>query len=131
MAVRSKDGRRRGKREEGEEFLSKHHIDNSDGVWRMSGMMPDGTAEPVSRDRILRRERGQGKYMFPSSADHNKQDSRSYRLMPSLRDDHTYRYRPRYLLYRTCPLHTNSGCGKRESPPVVQLVTSKPSDVGT
>ena len=30
----------------------------------------DGTAETVSRDRILRRERGQGKLHFPCSADH-------------------------------------------------------------
>ena len=33
----------------------------------------DGTAEPVSRDQILRRERGQGFFFFPYSADH-KQD---------------------------------------------------------
>ena len=29
-----------------------------------------GTAEPVSRDQILRRERGQGNIHFPCSADH-------------------------------------------------------------
>ena len=29
-----------------------------------------GTAEPVSRDQILRRERGQGNINFPCSADH-------------------------------------------------------------
>ena len=32
----------------------------------------DGTAEPVSRDQILRRERGQGKNIFPCSADHEQ-----------------------------------------------------------
>ena len=31
----------------------------------MSGLTRDGTAEPVSRDEILRRERGQGKNIFP------------------------------------------------------------------
>ena len=33
--------------------------------------------EPVSRDQILRRERGQGKNIFPCSADH-EQDWQSY-----------------------------------------------------
>ena len=32
----------------------------------------DGAAEPVSRDKILRRERGQGKFIFPCSADHKQ-----------------------------------------------------------
>ena len=31
----------------------------------MSRLTRDGTAEPVSRDQILRRERGQGKNIFP------------------------------------------------------------------
>ena len=31
-----------------------------------------GTVEPVSRDQIPRRERGQGKYNFPCSADHEQ-----------------------------------------------------------
>ena len=31
----------------------------------MSRLTRDGTAEPVSRDQILRRERGQGKIIFP------------------------------------------------------------------
>ena len=33
-------------------------------------MTRDGTAEPVSRDQILRREPGQGNIHFPCSADH-------------------------------------------------------------
>ena len=33
-------------------------------AWRMSRLTRDGTAEPVSRDQILRRERGQGKLNF-------------------------------------------------------------------
>ena len=36
----------------------------------MSRLTRDGTAEPVSRDQILRRERGQGNIIFPCSADH-------------------------------------------------------------
>ena len=39
----------------------------------MSRLTRDGTAEPVSRDQILRRERGQGNINFPcSSADHEQ-----------------------------------------------------------
>ena len=29
-------------------------------IWRMSRLTRDGTAEPVSQDKILKRERGQG-----------------------------------------------------------------------
>ena len=36
----------------------------------MSRLTRDGTAEPVSRDQILRRERGQSNINFPCSADH-------------------------------------------------------------
>ena len=38
----------------------------------MSTLMRDGTAKPVSRDHILRRERGQGNIHFPCSADHEE-----------------------------------------------------------
>ena len=36
----------------------------------MSRLTRDGTAEPVSRDQILRHVRGQGSIHFPCSADH-------------------------------------------------------------
>ena len=36
----------------------------------MSRLTRDGKAEPVSREQILRRERGQGNIHFPCSADH-------------------------------------------------------------
>ena len=36
----------------------------------MSRLMRDGTAEPISRDQIIRHERGQGNIHFPCSADH-------------------------------------------------------------
>ena len=39
----------------------------------MSRLTRDGTAKPVSRDQILRREHGgQGKRHFPCSADHEQ-----------------------------------------------------------
>ena len=47
----------------------------------MSRLTRDGTAETVSRDQILRRERGQGKVHFPCSADH-VQDGQPYTVDP-------------------------------------------------
>ena len=38
----------------------------------MSRLTRDGTAEPVSRDQILRHERGQGNIHFSCSADHEQ-----------------------------------------------------------
>ena len=38
----------------------------------MSRLTRDGAAEPVSRDQILRRKRGQGNIHFPRSADHDQ-----------------------------------------------------------
>ena len=43
----------------------------------MSRLARDGTAEPVSRDRILRRERGQAKKKKTCSTDH-EQDWQPY-----------------------------------------------------
>ena len=60
----------------------------------MSRLTRDGTAEPVSRDQILKRERGEGNIHFPCSADH-EQDWQPYTnltpLIPTLAicDDHT------------------------------------------
>ena len=45
----------------------------------MSRLTQDGTAEPVSRDQILRREREQGNINVPCSADH-EQDWQPYRV---------------------------------------------------
>ena len=39
----------------------------------MSRLTRDGTAEPVLRDQILRRERVQGNIYFPCSADHGQE----------------------------------------------------------
>ena len=47
----------------------------------MSRLTRDGSAEPVSRDQILRRERGQGNIHFPCSADH-EQDWQPYPVDP-------------------------------------------------
>ena len=57
----------------------------------MSRLTRDGTAEPVSRDQILRHARGQGNIHFPCSADH-EQDWRPYPVDPysAICDDHTY-----------------------------------------
>ena len=55
----------------------------------MSRLTRDGTAETVSRDRILRHERGQGNIHFPCSADH-EQDWQPYRTFATYMCDHTY-----------------------------------------
>ena len=57
----------------------------------MCRLTRDGTAEPVSRDRILRHARGQGNIIFPCSADH-EQDCQPYPVDPysAICDDHTY-----------------------------------------
>ena len=58
----------------------------------MSRLTRDGTAEPVSRDQILRHVvRGQGNINFPCSADH-EQDWQPYLVDPcsAMCDDHTY-----------------------------------------
>ena len=60
----------------------------------MSKLTRDGTAEPVSRDQILRHPRGQGNVHFPCSADH-EQDWQPYPVDPhsAICDDHTYIHR--------------------------------------
>ena len=57
----------------------------------MSRLTLDGTAEPVSRDQILRHAREQGNIHFPYSADHEK-DWQPYPVDPysAICDDHTY-----------------------------------------
>ena len=57
----------------------------------MSRLTRDETTEPVSRNQILRRERGQGNINFPRSADH-EQDWQPYPVDPcsAISDDHTY-----------------------------------------
>ena len=57
----------------------------------MSRLTRDGTAEPVSRDQILRHARGQGNVHFPCLADH-EQDWQPYPVDPysAICDDHTY-----------------------------------------
>ena len=70
----------------------------------MRRLTRDGTAEPVSQDQILRRERGQRNINVPCLTDH-EQDWQPYRVDPysAICDDHTY-------IHTYC---TDSGCGKR------------------
>ena len=59
-------------------------------------MTRDGTAEPVSRDHILRRKHGQGNIIFPCSADH-VQDWQPYPVdrYSCYICNHTYVHTPR------------------------------------
>ena len=65
----------------------------------------DGTAEPISRDQILRRERGQGNINFPSSAD-DVQDWQPYPVDP-------------YSCYICVTMHTYKGNGQKRELPVL------------
>ena len=60
----------------------------------MSRLTRDGTAEPVSRDQILRHARGQGNDNFLCTAEilRHEQDWQPYPVDPysAICDDHTY-----------------------------------------
>ena len=62
----------------------------------MSRLIRDGAAEPVSRDEILRHERGQGMKHFLCSADH-EQDWQPHPVDP---------YSCLYMCYHTYMLQT-------------------------
>ena len=66
----------------------------------MSRLTRDGTAEPVSRDQILRRERRQRNIDFPCLADH-EQEWQPYPVDPysAICDDHTYIHSFWHLLF--------------------------------
>ena len=61
--------------------VSKHQIRPEYGDEQADAGRDYGTAEPVSRDQILRRERGQGNINFPCSTDH-EQDWQPYPVDP-------------------------------------------------
>ena len=71
--------------------ISKHQIQPEYVCMEMSRLTRDGTAEPASRDLILRHERGQGNIRFSRSADH-VQDWQPYPVDPysCYMCDHTY-----------------------------------------
>ena len=67
----------------------------------MSRLTRDGTTEPVSRDQILRRLRGQENIHFLCSADHESRIGNLIRLIHTLLTicyDHTYTYIYTYIL---------------------------------
>ena len=63
--------------ESGRNPVRKHHIDDSARVRIMSRLMRDRMVEPVSRDQIIKRERGQKSIHFPCSSNH-EQDRLTY-----------------------------------------------------
>ena len=78
----------------------------------MRGLTRDGTAEPVLRDLILRRERGQGRKKS-CSAD-NEQDWQSYPVDPYSAESAYYTYRMYYQYYepeKTTDTGANPACG--------------------
>ena len=109
----------------------------------MSRLTRDGTAEPVSRDQILRHAKGQGNIIFPVQLTTSRIGNLT-RLIHTLlyvMTIHTYIH-TRAVFKRVLQCCTTvieptysrimDSCIKRILiAPVVQLVTSKPSDVGT
>ena len=79
--------------------VSKHQIQPE--YMEMSRLTRDGTAEPVSRDQILRHARGQKNIHVPCLADHEK-DWQPYPVDPysAICDDHTYIHTPLSRLIR-------------------------------
>ena len=80
----------------------------------MSRLTRDGTAEPASRDKILRRERGQRNIPFPCSADH-EQDWRPHPIDPysclAISDNHIepiYTYICQLFFFFPCSVQTAS-----------------------
>ena len=61
--------------------MSKHQTDSA-SLWRMSRLTRDGTAKPVSRNQILRREWREGNIIFPCPADHEQDYWQSYLVDP-------------------------------------------------
>ena len=83
----------------------------------MSRLTRDGTAETVSRDQVLRHERGQGNIHFPCSAD-NEQDWQPYPVDPysCYICDHTYIVKRIVLKYDDISAiepYKNRGLGKQ------------------
>ena len=83
----------------------------------MNRLTRDGTAEPVSRDKILRHARGQGNVHFPCSADH-EQDWQPYPVDPysAICDDHTYIHT--YLVvstFKSVCVYTGTGVSRLSS----------------
>ena len=93
----------------------------------MSRLTRDGTAEPVSRDQILRHVRGQGNINFPCSADH-EEDWQPCPVNPysAISYDHTYIHTcmyqflclsfstPAIIISNMCYTHSSIGGENRE-----------------
>ena len=72
-------------------FFTSAYVNRFSLSMEMSRLTRDGTAEPVSRDQILRHARGQGNIHFSRSADHEL-DWQPHPVDPysAICDDHTY-----------------------------------------
>ena len=74
-------------------------------MWRMSRLARDGTAEPISRDQMLRRERGQGNIYFLCSAD-PEQDWQPTRWIYTLLYVMTIQYSRHLYVYMSDDIRT-------------------------
>ena len=81
----------------------------------MSRLTRDGTAEPVSRDQILRHARGQGNIIFPVQLTTSRIGNRTrliHTLLYQVCDDHTYIHRD-LLLYLYQKLDENNSSNQQ------------------
>ena len=73
----------------------------------------DRTAEPVSRDQYSGANGDREILIFPVQLTPRRIGNLTRLILTlAIRDDHTHIHTP---VLSTCPLHTNSGCGKREA----------------
>ena len=92
----------------------------------MSRLTRDGTAEPISRGQIFRRERGQRNINFPCSANH-EQDWQPHPVDPYSRYmcDHTYIRAARLLHFVLFPCSADH---ERNRPPCKPPQTVRPTE---
>ena len=105
--------------------MSKHQIQPE--YMEMSRLTQDGTAEPVSRDQILRHVRRQGNNNFPCSADHD-QDWQPYPVDPysAICDDHINKiasYLMVLLMFNPFSGRTMSVVERKHNNDVVRMAT--------
>ena len=92
----------------------------------ISRLTRDGTAEPVSRNQILRRERGQRNIHFPRSADHEQDwqpcpvELCTFAICVTIHHGHSALLKPTGIQFATKPL---PGATNREHRKLIGVMT--------
>ena len=91
-------------------------------MWRINGLARDGTTEPVSRDQIIRSERGQGEKMFPISLTTGRVGNQTaIDPFPAERGDHTNLSRFLGPRHRRFQIDLTETLGRRSGPSLLIL----------